>query len=110
MPATAIMINARLQAAAERMWRDSKRLHDPEIWKRCNHRIMPLIGFDPPMVTGFNSDATPSIKEQPYLLLRPEPMLTSVRIIVTAPTISSEWFWIAARFHWRNGIEYNYTT
>lgn len=105
MPASAIMLNARLQAAAERHWRNNPHLHVAELWHRSGEYKLAVT-----VTPWTDTDGPPEpVPQLPYLLLRSEALLTSVRVIMTAPLVSSEWFWVAARFHWRNGIEHNYT-
>lgn len=103
-----IIRHARLRAAAEASWRDATHLHDGKAWKIGEHYKLLLREFYR-STEPFNQNEVPELPELPYLLLTAEATILGVRIIVTAPTIDKEWFWIACRFHWRNGIENNYT-
>jgi hypothetical protein len=105
-----IMTRARLQAAAEQAWREAIHLHKADAWQKHDEYNLALFYFHTLIVTMQpDADQLPEIPIIPRAICKREMTVLGVRIIVTAPMIDPEWFWIACRFHWRHGYERNYT-
>lgn len=105
-----IISRALLQAAAEKAWFNAKHLHNADEWKIGRQDKLPLPELYPRLGAVQPWDMQPEpVPQLPFVLCQSEADTLGVRIILTAPTVDNDWFWIACRFHWRNGTQFNYT-
>lgn len=105
-----IMTRARLQAAAEQAWREAIHLHKADAWKKHDHYNLALVYLYPSIVTMQPAaNQLPIIPVLPRAICKREFSVLGVRIIVTAPMVDPDWFWIACRFHFNQGYQTNYT-
>ena len=105
-----LILNARLQAAAEQAWREATQLHRVTVWKAGRLLAVPLRMMDTASAKISSGTEPSTLSTTPIAYANSEFMVNgSIRIILTAPQFHSDWFWIACRFNLNGHIEYNYT-
>lgn len=110
--AAKIIERTRLQAACEQAWREATYLHKADAWKHP-HRDWNYLYLRAlmPSVTVFNPNDPPNhAKVSPMAVATIHADLSGHVIVITAPGYDPDFFWNAAKFHWRDHhIEFNFT-